>query len=127
MKKVVRLTESELISFVKQVVNESTFFRRRVDIDRVTNLLATNGQEVYHDTDDYEQFKYELTLRAVEAVIYNKYGLGWEDLPELEEIRFVTDLSNILEELIIKIYKQVYRWVGPIRQHSLNQITPYLK
>ena len=106
MKKVVRLTESELISFVKQVVNESTFFRRRVDIDRVTNLLATNGQEVYHDTDDYEQFKYELTLRAVEAVIYNKHGLGWEDLPEQDEIEFVTELSNILEELIIKIYKQ---------------------
>jgi hypothetical protein len=122
--KTIRLTESELISFVKQVVNESTFFRRRVDIDRVTNLLATNGQEVYHDTDDYEQFKYELTLRAVEAVIYNKYGLGWEDLPELEEIRFVMDLSNILEELIIKIYKQVFRWVGPVRQHSLNQINP---
>ena len=120
MKKVVRLTESELISFVKQVVNESTFFRRRVDIDRVTNLLATNGQEVYHDTDDYEQFKYELTLRAVEAVIYNKHGLGWEDLPELEEIRFVMDLSNILEELIIKIYKQVFRWVGPIRQHVIK-------
>jgi hypothetical protein len=124
MKKVVRLTESELISFVKQVVNESTFFRRRVDIDRVTNLLATNGQEVYHDTDDYEQFKYELTLRAVEAVIYNKHGLGWEDLPELEEIEFVTELSNVLEELIIKIYRQVFKWVGPTRQHSLNQITP---
>ena len=120
MKKVVRLTESELISFVKQVVNESTFFRRRVDIDRVKNLLATNGQEVYHDTDDYEQFKYELTLRAVEAVMYNKHGLGWEDLPEQEEIEFVTELSNVLEELIIKIYKQVFKWVGPIRQHSLN-------
>lgn len=120
MKKVVRLTESELIGFVKQVVNESTFFRRRVEIDRVKNLLAPNGQEVYHDTDDYEQFKYELTLRAVEAVMFNKYGLGWEDLPEQEEIEFVTELSNILEETIFNIYKQVYKWVGPVRQHSIK-------
>ena len=107
MKKVVRLTESELISFVKQVVNESTFFRRRVDIDRVTNLLATNGQEVYHDTDDYEQFKYELTLRAVEAVIYNKHGLGWEDLPEQEEIDFVTEVADMFEDTIIDLYKNI--------------------
>ena len=120
MKKVVRLTESELIGFVKQVVNESTFFRRRVDIDRVKNLLATNGQEVYYDTNNYEEFKYELTLRAVEAVIYNEYGLAWEDLPEQEEIEFVTVLSNILEEMIFDIYKQVYKWVGPVRQHSIK-------
>jgi hypothetical protein len=65
-----------------------------------------------------------LTLRAVEAVMYNKHGLGWEDLPEQEEIEFVTELSNVLEELIIKIYRQVFKWVGPIRQHSLNQINP---
>ena len=120
MKKVVRLTESELIGFVKQVVNESTFFRRRVEIDKVKNLLAPNGQEVYHDTNNYEQFKYELTLRAVEAVLYNKYGLGWEDLPEQEEIEFVTELSNILEEMIIDIYRQVYRFVGPKRQHGIK-------
>ena len=44
--------------------------------------------------------KYELTLKAVETVMYIEYDMGWEDLPEQEEIEFVTKVSDILEDKI---------------------------
>jgi hypothetical protein len=88
----------------EEASNEFRFFRRRVDLDKVQKALPINAQEVYYDTKNYKQFKFELTLRAVEAIIWNKYKLGWEDLPEKEEIEFVTKLSNIFEKDIKLIY-----------------------
>ena len=76
----------------------SPFFRRRVNIEKVRDILDVNPEQVYYETKSYKEFKYELTLRAVETIMYNEYGLGWEDLPEEEEIEFVTEVSNILEK-----------------------------
>ena len=88
----------------EDALNKPKFFRRRVDIDKVQKLLLFNPQEVYYETKNYEQFKYELTLRAVEAIIWNKYKIGWEDLPEQQEIEFVTKVSDFLEKDIKLIY-----------------------
>jgi len=88
----------------EDALNKSKFFRRRVDLDNVQKLLSFNPQEVYYETKNYEQFKYELTLRAVEAIIWNKYKIGWEDLPEQQEIEFVTKVSDFLEKDIKLIY-----------------------
>jgi hypothetical protein len=82
------------------------FFLRRVDLDKVKKILPVNAQEVYYETKGYERFKFELTLRAVEAILWNKYNLGWEDLPEAEEIEFVTKVSNLLEEDIKLLYNK---------------------
>ena len=87
------------------VVNESKFFNRRVDLDKVKHLLPINSEQVFYETDSYNQFKYELTLRAVESVMYNEYGLGWEDLPSDDEIEFVTNVSDMFKDLIKKLYK----------------------
>jgi hypothetical protein len=86
-------------------LNETKFFRRRIDLDEVNKLLSINAQQTFYETKSYKQFKYELTLRAVESIMWDNYELGWEDLPEQEEIDFVTEVSNMLEDTIKQLYK----------------------
>ncbi len=87
------------------VINESPFFNRRVDLDKVKEILVLHSDQVYHETESYDQFKYELTLKAVEAAIWQDFGLGWEDLPSEEEIKYVTEVSEMFEDLIKHLYK----------------------
>lgn len=98
----------ENIHRIKQmmgVINESNFFHRRVDLDKVEPLIGMHADRVFYETESYNQFKYELTLIAVEAVIYQDFGLGWEQLPSDEEIEFVTNVSNMFDKKIKKLYK----------------------
>ena len=88
-------------------LNETKFFRRRIKLDDVKRILPLNAEQVYYETENYGQFKYELTLRAVETIMYNEYELGWEDLPQQEEIDFVTDVSDMFEDIIIDLYKNI--------------------
>jgi len=85
-------------------INKSKFFHRRVDLNDVEKLLPINSRQIFYETESYEQFKYEITLRAVESIMYNEYGMGYEDLPEQEEIDFVTEVSNIFEDIIKDTY-----------------------
>jgi hypothetical protein len=85
-------------------LQESKFFRRRIPLDKIENLLRSNAQQTYYETESYDQFKYELTLRAVESIMYYEYNMGWEELPEQEEIDFVTEVSNVLEDKIKPLY-----------------------
>ena len=87
------------------LINESTFFHRRVDLYKVEPLIGMHSDQVFYETESYDQFKYELTLRAVEAVIYQDFGLGWEQLPSDEEIEFVTNVSDMFDKKIKKLYK----------------------
>jgi hypothetical protein len=90
---------------LREEPNETEFFfLRRIKFDDVKKRLPLNSEQVYYETESYEEFKYELTLRAVEAIMYNEYELGWEDLPEKEEIEFVTELSNMFEKTIRRLY-----------------------
>lgn len=88
----------------EELLNESKFFHRRINLDDVKKRLPLNAEQVYYETESYEQFKYELTLRAVEGIMYNDYEIGWEDLPEQEEIKFVTEVSDMLEDSIKRLY-----------------------
>jgi hypothetical protein len=90
---------------LREEISKSKFFHRRIDLDKIKWLLQTNAQQVFYETESYEQFKYELTLRAVETIMYNEHKLGWEDLPEQEEIEFVKEVSNMFEDKIRGIYK----------------------
>ena len=85
-------------------INESTFFHRRIKLDDVKQLLKDYAYQVYHETNNYDQFKYELTLKSVESIMWMDYQLGWEDLPEQEEIEFVTEVSDMLEDNIKRFY-----------------------
>ena len=90
------------------VINESKFFHRRVNLDEVKWFFPVFSQQVFYETASYEQFKYELTLRAVESVLWNEYQLGWEDLPSEDEIKFVSEVSDMFEKKIKQLYK-IYR------------------
>jgi hypothetical protein len=93
------------IKSIMGLINESTFFHRRVDLYKVEPLIGMHSDQVFYETESYDQFKYELTLRAVEAVIYQDFGLGWEQLPSDEEIEFVTNVSDMFDKKIKKLYK----------------------
>ena len=93
----------------EEFLNETKFFRRRIKFDDVKNRLSANAEMVYYDTETYKEFKYLLTLTAVEEIMWNDYELGWEDLPEQEEIDFVTEVSDILEKDIKQLYKRINR------------------
>jgi hypothetical protein len=87
------------------VINESKFFHRRVNLDDVKWFLPVFSQQVFYETESYEQFKYELTLKAVESVLWNEYQIGWEDLPSEDEIKFVSEVSDMFESIIKELYK----------------------
>lgn len=89
---------------LREEKDNSKFFHRRIDLDELKKILPINAQQVYYETGSYRGFKYDLTLRAVEAIMYNEYELGWEDLPEQEEIDFVNKVSNILDKQIRNLY-----------------------
>ena len=92
---------------LREELNESTFFRRRINLDEVRKLLSVNAKQIFHETESFGQFKYELTLRAVESIMWDEYNIGWEDLPEQEEIDFVTEVADMFEDIIIDLYKDI--------------------
>ena len=98
------MSQKETIRRILREEVKSLFFRRRVNLEDVKRLLPINAEQVYYETDSFEQFKYELTLRLVEAIMWNEHKLAWDDLPEQEEIEFVTEVSNLLEKNIKLLY-----------------------
>ena len=106
-----KLQESIRRILREEVSNKLRFFRRRIDLNDVKELIPINAEQIYYETNSYEQFKYELTLRAVEGIMWNDYGLGYEDLPEQEEIEFVSNISDAIEKDIKKLYKGFKRKV----------------
>jgi hypothetical protein len=89
---------------INEKVKKSKFFHRRVDLEEVRELLPYYSKEVFYTTKTYEQFKYELTLKAVESIMLDNYNIGWEELPEQEEIDFVTEVSEMFEDIIKDTY-----------------------
>jgi hypothetical protein len=90
------------------IINESKFFRRRIDLDEVKNSLGFYTSQVYYETKNYKQFKYELVLKVVERIMWKDYKLDWSELPEQEEIEFVTKISDMFEETIKKLYNKYH-------------------
>lgn len=96
---------------LKKEINESIFFRRRINLDKVESLLPIDADQTYYETKSYEQFKYELTLKAVESIMWSEYGLNYDELPEQEEIEFVTQISDIFNQTIRKLYNELTRTI----------------
>ena len=93
---------------IRKVLREdlikTKFFRRRIKLNDVKRILPLNAEQVYYETESYGQFKYELTLRVVEWIMWDEYKMGYEDLPEQEEIDFVTDVSDMFDDKIKSLY-----------------------
>jgi hypothetical protein len=110
----------ENINRIKQmmgIINESKFFRRRINLDEVKNLLGFYTSQVYYETKNYKQFKYELVLKVVERIMWKDYKLDWSELPEQEEIEFVTKISDMFEETIKKLYNKA-NWISLDPYHN---------
>ena len=99
--------EMNLQESIRKVLREelkSKFFLRRIKLNDVKRILPLNAEQVYYETESYKEFKYLLTLTAVEEIMWNDYKIHWEDLPSQEEIEFVTELSNMFEKTIRRLY-----------------------
>ena len=91
-----------------QTINETIFFkRRRIEPSEVASNFIIYAQQVYHETVTYKQFKYELVLKSLEDVMWRKYKLGYEDLPEQQEIDFVNQIGEMYGDLIDAIYNNM--------------------
>jgi hypothetical protein len=88
----------------EELINESLFFKRRVDIDEVKKIIPKYAQQVFYETDSYEQFKYNLVLDVVEHIMWSEYEMAYYNLPEQQEIDYVTAVSDILEDDIKGLY-----------------------
>ncbi len=86
-------------------INESAFFQRRIDLDKVQELIKRYAQEVFYEAESFEQFKYEVVLKAVEWIMWIEYRIGWDELPEQEEIDFVNYVSDMYEKMIKDLWR----------------------
>jgi hypothetical protein len=99
----------ENIHRIKQMmgINESRFFRRRSDVEKIKELLPLFIDDVFNDEDytNFDEFKYQLTIRTLEYYLRITHDLYWDQLPEQEEIEFVNYLSEIFDDVIKYLYK----------------------
>ena len=98
----------ENIHRIKQMmgINESRFFRRRSNIEVIKELLPYFVNDVFNDEDytNFDEFKYQLTIRTLEHYLYITHNLSWDELPEQEEIEFVNYLCEIFNDTIKEMY-----------------------
>jgi hypothetical protein len=94
---------------IRKVLREelkTKFFLRRVTPEEVANNFSLYDGNVFFDTDGYEEFKYQLVLNSLEDVMWKKYNMGWEDLPEQEEIDYVNQVAEMYDDKIRNIYNK---------------------
>lgn len=98
MKKVVRLTESELVRIVKRMIseNELTFYKRRGRLinDFLDEVISEKNAE--YDAIDYEDYKSEV-LWSVLANIEEING-------EVRDVEEYFEFMNVFDEQIKKGY-----------------------
>jgi hypothetical protein len=86
------------------IIGESKFFQRRAIPSEVSKNFSLFAEEVFHDTNSYGQFKYELVLKSLEHIMWQEYNLGWEHLPEQDEIDYVNAVAEIYNDEIKSLY-----------------------
>ena len=87
------------------VVNEIKFFRRRIQPSEIARYFSLIDEQVFYETNSYEQFKYELVLKSLEQIMWLEYNLGYEELPEQDEINYVNAVAEMYEDEIKTLYR----------------------
>jgi hypothetical protein len=90
------------------VINETKFFRRRVTPEEVAKYFSVFDDDVFFTTDTYEQFRYELVLKSLEHIMWQEYNMGWDELPEQEEIDYVNQVAEMYDDILLSIYGKLY-------------------
>ena len=93
---------------IKNNLNETKFFHRRVNPEEVARNFKLFASETFFDTENYEQFKYELVLKSLEHIMWQEYNMGWEDLPEQQEIDYVNKIAEMYKDVIYSMYLYYY-------------------
>ena len=94
---------------IRRVLKEelkTKFFLRRVTPEEVARYFSSFDGQVFFETEIYEEFKYQLVLRSLEEVMWQEYSLGWEDLPEQEEIDYVNQVAEMYDDKIRILYNK---------------------
>ena len=86
------------------VVSEMKFFQRRANPSEIAKHFPIFAEQVFYDTDSYGQFKYELVLRSLEYIMWKEYNLGYENLPEQDEIDYVNTVADLYNDEIKRLY-----------------------
>ena len=103
-----RLVEN-LQENIRKVLREelkTKFFLRRVTPEEVARYFSSFDGQVFFETETYEEFKYQLVLKSLEEVMWQEYSLGWEDLPEQEEIDYVNQVAEMYDDKIRILYNK---------------------
>ena len=91
------------------VISETNFFRRRVAPSEISKYFPTFGQETFDqfDVKNYKDFKYNLVIRILEYIMWRDFEIGWEDLPEQDEINYVNTVTKMYNDEIEKLYNDI--------------------
>ena len=92
----------------EELINETKFFRRRIQPAEVASYFMLFAERVFLETSNYKQFRYELVLESLEHIMWQDYGMSWEDLPEQEEIDYINNVAEMYDEVIRAIYDRYY-------------------
>ena len=88
------------------VVSEMRFFQRRANPSEIAKHFPLFAEQVFYDTNSYGQFKYELVLKSLEYLMWQEHNLGYENLPEQDEINYVNTVVEIYRDEIKTIYNK---------------------
>ena len=94
---------------IRRILREelkTKFFIRRVTPEEVARYFSSFDGQVFFETETYEDFKYQLVLKSLEEVMWQEYNMGWEDLPEQEEIDYVNQVAEMYDDKIRILYNK---------------------
>ena len=92
------------VKSIMGIITESNWFRRRVPPSDIRKYFTLFDELIYNHDISYERFKYELVLKSLEHIMWQEYNLGWEDLPEQDEIEYVNAVAEIYNDEIKSLY-----------------------
>ena len=100
------------------VISETNFFRRRVAPSEISKYFPTFAQETFDqfDVKNYKDFKYNLVIRILEYIMWRDFEIGWEDLPEQDEINYVNTVSKMYNDEIEKLYNDTKRFQAELKE-----------
>jgi len=108
MKKIIRLTESDLTNIVKRVINEdnSNFLRKRLNvINRILDEVISELKPDNYDAEDYNDYQ--------EEIVWTTFGtMAYEMDYELPKGEKTEEFFSIMEtpEIVQKIKKGYSRY-----------------
>jgi hypothetical protein len=96
---------------IRKVLKEelkTKFFLRRVTPEEVAKYFSLFDDQIFFETETYEEFRYQLVLKSLEHVMWQEYNMGWEELPEQEEIEYVNQIAEMYDDILLVLYNRFY-------------------